>query len=170
MIRPEARAALSRWAETLAGLAVALLGILWATGSGGVLGWVVTVAGAALAAAGAQRARFGMGGGGPGIVDVTEGRIAYFGPLDGGVVDLDALESLTLDPSGRPAHWVLGRPEEPPLSIPLTAQGADGLFDAFAALPELDTERMLREMRRRPDRPVVIWRRPHLRDTALRLH
>ncbi len=170
MIRPGARAALSRWAEVLIGGGVALLGVVWAQGSGGVLGWVLAAAGAALAGAGVQRARFRSGGGGPGIVRVTEGRIAYFGPLDGGVADLDALRALTLDPTATPAHWVLDRDGEPPLSVPLTAQGADDLFDAFAALPGLDTETMLRAMRAPGRAPVLIWRRAAVRASALRLH
>ncbi|WP_211241972.1 hypothetical protein [Roseivivax halodurans] len=170
MIRPGARAALSRWAEALIGGGVIVLGILWAQGWGGILGWTVAIAGAALAGAGIQRARFRSGGGGPGVVQVTEGRIAYFGPLDGGIADIDALRKLTLDPTGKPAHWILARPGEPPLAIPLTATGADDLFDAFAALPGLDTEAMLRRMRHRPDHPVVIWRRPDLRERRLPLH
>ena len=43
--------------------------------------------------------------------------------------------------------------------IPVDAEGADELFDAFAALPGLKTERMLAQLRSRPDLPVLIWER-----------
>ena len=42
---------------------------------------------------------------------------------------------------------MLVQPGQPPLQIPLTATGAEALFDAFATLPGIRTERMLREMR-----------------------
>ncbi|SLN59121.1 hypothetical protein ROJ8625_02982 [Roseivivax jejudonensis] len=159
MIRPGAEAALRRWAETLIGAAVVLVGLLWVPRGGGALGWVVAAGGLALAVAGAQRARFGAGGGGPGIVSVTEGRIAYFGPRDGGIADLDAITALTYEPQARPAAWRLDRAADAPLVIPANAEGAERLFDAFAALPGLDTEAVLRARRSAADGPVVIWRR-----------
>ncbi len=47
--------------------------------------------------------------------------------------------------------------------MPLAAEGADALFDAFATLPGIRTERMLAEMRRGGDHPVVIWQAPTAR-------
>ena len=104
--------------------------------------------GALLIIAGIQRGRFRTGSGGPGVVQIVEGRIAYFGPLTGGTAELGQLSRLVLDPSGKPPHWLLHQPGQLPLAIPLTAEGADALFDAFATLPGLQTERMLAEMRR----------------------
>nr|WP_092810786.1 hypothetical protein [Roseivivax marinus] len=170
VIRPEVRALLGRWAEALVGAGVVALGVLWASGSGGWLGWAVVLAGLALTFAGVQRGRFRTGGGGPGIVDVTEGRIAYFGPLSGGVTDLDSIRALSLDATGRPAHWHLDREGDAALFIPVTAQGADALFDAFAALPGLDTERMLRALRRPGTGVTVIWRRSPAHHPAIGLH
>jgi len=43
--------------------------------------------------------------------------------------------------------------------IPVDADGADALFDAFASLPGLKTEHMLGQLRAAPDRPVLIWQR-----------
>ena len=57
-IRPEARAALWRAREALAGLAIGLLGLSWALGPGGLLGWLgwgLILAGVALIVIGLQR-------------------------------------------------------------------------------------------------------------------
>ena len=43
--------------------------------------------------------------------------------------------------------------------IPIDADGADALFDAFASLPGLKTERMLAQLHDAPTTPVVIWER-----------
>ena len=174
MIRPEAKAALSQWREALVGLGVLALGIYWGFFTGGGLlhwiGYAVALAGVLLIVAGIQRGRFRIGSGGPGIVQVLEGRITYFGPLSGGVADLDALSALSLDPTGKPPHWMLHQPGQEPLAIPLNAEGADALFDAFATLPGLQTERMLAEMRRDGTRPVEIWCKASCKSTHLRLH
>ena len=90
MIRPEAQTLLARWSEALIGVGIALLGAYWAffTG-GGLLHWIgygVIVLGAAVVFSGIQRARFHKGGGGPGVVQVVERRVSYFGPETGGVM------------------------------------------------------------------------------------
>ncbi len=162
-IRPEVRALLMRWREVVGAVALALLGLWWMLGPGGLLAWVgaaLMPAGAALAVVGVQRARFrGDAGGGPGVVQVDEGQITYFGPLGGGSVAIADLARLTLDQRGRPDHWVLEQPGAAPLMIPVTAEGAGALFDAFAALPGMRTARMLARMRGRSAHPVVVWQR-----------
>ncbi|MEI4232471.1 hypothetical protein [Roseovarius sp. D22-M7] len=172
-IRPQARAALWRWREALSGTGLAALGLWWVLGLGGLLHWlgyaVLIIAGAVLVM-GVQRARFRNGAGGPGVVRVDEGQVAYFGPLTGGVVAIRDLDSLTLDPSGHPAHWVLSQRGAPDLHIPVNAEGAEALFDAFAALPGLRTEHMLAQMRRLPDYPTVIWQKVSPVTSAIRLH
>ncbi|WP_417728175.1 hypothetical protein [Roseovarius sp.] len=172
-IRPQARAALWRWREVLSGLAIAALGLWWGIGSFGLLQWLgyalLILAGAVLVM-GVQRARFRAGSGGPGVVRVDEGQVAYFGPLTGGVVAIRDLDALTLDPTAQPAHWVLSTGGTPDLCIPLSAEGAEMLFDAFAALPGLRTEHMLAQMRRLPDHPTVIWQKSQSAPSHLWLH
>lgn len=160
-VRPEASAQLLRWREALIGLACLLPGAWWAlTGTGLMpyIGTLFVVIGIVLILVGRQRARFRLPGRGPGIVRVTEDQIAYFGPLTGGAVALDDLTRLGLDSTGKPAHWVLSQSGQPDLCIPLTAEGAETLFDAFARLPGLQTEHMLAQMRIHAAAPVVIWR------------
>ena len=58
-----------------------------------------------------------------------------------------------------PPHWRLEQRGHPALLIPVNAEGSDALFDAFAALPGLRTERMLQELQGAPHQAVVIWQK-----------
>lgn len=161
-VRAEARAVLWQWREVLIGGAILLLGASWAFGSGGLLHWLgyaVLVLGGAVVLAGLQRVRFRMGHGGPGVVTVDEGQVSYFGPLNGGMVAMRELVRLEIDATSRPPVWRLTQPGQGALNIPLNAEGADALFDAFAVLPGIRTERMLAEMKREADHPIVIWQK-----------
>jgi len=172
-VRPEAMALLMRWREVLIGAGLAALGLSWGLGPGGLLGWIgwaVMLAGAALAVTGLRRMRFRQGGDGPGVVQVDEGRISYFGPLEGGAVAASELERLILDPTGRPPCWVLEQPGAPALHIPVNASGSEALFDAFGALPGLDTRRLLSHLDRKAPMPVVVWERRTARPPNYRLH
>ena len=79
--------------------------------------------------------------------------------LTGGAVARSEMTAVLIDPSGHPAHWVLRQPDQPDLHIPVNAEGADDLFDAFAALPGLRTEYMLARMKAPGDQPTVIWQK-----------
>lgn len=94
----------------------------------------------------------------------------YFGPLTGGTVALRELESLTYEGGMHPAHWRLTQKGRDALLIPVNAAGADALFDAFAALPGLKTERMLSTMHASAPHAVVIWHRAPLRPAGALLH
>lgn len=162
--RPEAKAAIWRFRDVWGSLIVLALDAWWAwTGIGFVrwLGYIIAVLGVMLLIAGIQRGRFRQGSDGPGVVQITERRLAYFGPLDGGVMDIADVSRLSFDPSGHPApHWVLTGPEARDLAIPTTATGAEALFDVFATLPDLKTEKLLGVLSHPPDHRVVIWSRP----------
>lgn len=171
-VRPEARAALWRFREILSGAGVGALGVWLALGRGLTvwLGYAAIGVAIGLVIVGLQRARFRTGGGGPGVVGIDEGQIAYFGPLSGGVIAVADLERLTLDPTAQPAHWLLESHAQPPLHIPVNAEGSEKLFDAFSVLPGIKTERMLAELRGRATYPVVIWEKSSARPANLRLH
>jgi hypothetical protein len=162
-IRPEARSVIWRWRETLAGFVVASCGLYLAvTGIGlaQMFGFSMVVAATVLMFAGLQRARFRIGSGGPGMVQVDEGQVTYFGPFDGGSVAIRQLALVELDPKTKPtSSWVLTEAGQPPLAIPTTAEGAEALFDVFASLEGIRTERMLAELQKEPKKRVVIWQR-----------
>ena len=160
-IRPEVKEAIWRCREAVTGVFVSILGMYWAIGATGLLQMVGTslaVAGALLFFAGIQRARFRTGNGGAGVVHVMEGQVAYYGPYDGGAMSVAELTKVELDPTAKPSsQWVLHDPHSPPLRIPTDAEGAESLFDVFASLDGIQTERMLSELTGQPDRQVVIW-------------
>lgn len=173
MIRPEAKAQLLRWREVLVGAVVLMLGLWWLLGPGRLLvlpAFGLLVAGAGLIWVGMQRARFRAGEDGPGSVRVDEGQITYFGPLTGGAVALRELSRLTLDKTLFPAHWRLQQPGQPELLIPVNAEGAEALFDAFATLPGLRTERMLQALQGKDKHTIVIWQREASKIARLSLH
>ena len=171
--RPEAKAAVMQWREALVGGVVALVGIWLVSGPGFLLavpGYACIAGGVALVWMGIQRGRFRGPDGGAGAVQVDEGQVTYFGPLTGGTIALRELESLSLEGGMFPAHWRLAQKGQPPLLIPVNAAGADALFDAFATLPGLKTERMLNALKADPHQAVLIWQRGPLHPQGALLH
>jgi hypothetical protein len=171
--RPEAKAALWRWREVLSAVALVLLGAWWITGPAGLLafpGWALALGGTALGVVGAQRVRFRGAGDGAGAVQVVEGQVGYFGPQTGGVVALNTLERLILDARIEPAQWRLEAAGQEPVLIPVNAAGTEALFDAFAKLEGLRTERMLAALNAKRRHEVVIWERTPLRPARSLLH
>lgn len=162
LIRPEVAALLARWREVLAALALALLGLWWALGSPGLLGWLGwggVVLGLGLALGALQRMRFAVAGEAPGIVELDEGEIRYFGPRGGGVLALDQIAALSL--SADAGFWLIETGAGSILAIPRAARGGEALFDAFASLPGLDIPALLRAVAQGPGARVrPVWRRP----------
>lgn len=162
LVRPELLALLQRWREVLAGAGIVLLGGWIATFGGWFfagLGGLVAAAGVALAINGARRMRFDAHGQGPGMVQVVEGQIAYFGPETGGFLGLTELEELQLAdrPVGR--CWLLRRSDGSVLEVPLEARGAAALYDLFATLPGIDMAHVSAAAARGAGRAQVLWRR-----------
>jgi hypothetical protein len=146
-IRPELADRLHRWREVLAALSLVVLGGLglW-FGTGYVVplaGLILLGLGLAWAVQAVRRLRFLQAGEAPGIVRVTEAQIAYLGPRVGGFVGLpDLAEVRLLTLRGR-RIWRLRQADGQMLHIPVEAQGAEALFDAFAVLPGMDTARLV---------------------------
>lgn len=161
-LRPQAVAELQRWREALAGGAVAALGLYWSTGLGLVrwTGIALLILGGILLWSGIQRARFRAGHGGLGVCQVDERQIAYLSPLGGGFVSIDALTHVEIGPdkAGLPV-WRFHEPDSL-LTIPASAEGTGDLFDALTALPGVDMQAAIRASGGKPDKPVVIWRKP----------
>jgi hypothetical protein len=158
--RPEVRAFFWRWREVLLAGVVLALGLWWAFTGVGInrwLGYIFIAIGIGWGIAGVQRMRFAQDGDGPGVVQIRERRLAYFGPLDGGIIDVADLSRLEIDPSSHPdPSWVLTSVEGNSLTIPINAKGAEDLFDVFAALPEIKTATVLDVLSRTPDARVTV--------------
>jgi len=160
MIRPDLKAKLWLWREPLLGGVIALSGVMWLMTETGLMFWVglaVAIAGALVVYTGVQRLRFQVGAGGPGVVQVTERQVTYFGPDTGGAISIDALSEVSLAPGDPHNAWVLTERTGLTLEIPTHAAGADGLFDVFSALDGIRTEQMLAQLRNPPKHATVIW-------------
>ncbi len=169
-VRPEAAAAIRRWAEPAAAGGVVRLtggfGIRW-SGRGGALGWIALAA-AALALFWLRAALLGALAARPvtgaGLVVLREGEIGYMGPNRGGFLDLDGLVrvEIYLVAPGRDPVWRLVGADGEALTIPASAEGADHLPEALTALPGFSDFTAVGILQRdRPGRHVV-WERPGL--------
>lgn len=163
-VRPEVTATLRRWREVLTGIAVGLAG-LWIAVQGGALaavaGAAVVALGAGLAVIGRRRLRFTRAVDDPGVVQVVEGQIGYFGPAEGGFAGLSAITEIALvDHDGRRC-WRLSQQGGERLFVPVAAQGAEALFDAFAGLPGLEVAALIAAVESPPGLARIVWRRRH---------
>lgn len=140
-VRPEITNTVWRWREVLVSLGFAALGA-WTAVQGGYLltplGLAVFALGAGWALTTWRRLRFQQEGEAPGIVRVTEAQIAYFGPRVGGFVGLPDLSEIRLLTLRGRRIWKLKQGDGQLLHIPVESDGAEALFDAFAALPGID--------------------------------
>ncbi|MBC2834191.1 hypothetical protein [Paragemmobacter straminiformis] len=146
MIRPEVLQALNRWREVIASGGVALAG-LWIAWQGGYVllpfGLCVIALAAALALQALRRLRFAQAPATPGVVEVDEAQIAYLSPDGGGFVGLPDLVEIRLLTLRGKRFWRLRQADGQALLVPVDAMGADQLFDAFAALPNMDSAALL---------------------------
>lgn len=167
MIRPELRALLARWSEALVAAAIVLAG-LWLALRGGwffaALGGLVMLIGAALLIGAWRRMPFRRLIGGPGVVEVVEGAIRYYGAEAlGGEIALRDLSEIRLLRLRGEGHWRLRSQHGEALLIPVDAAGAEALAHAFTMLPGLDmgaVSAALAHVAEQRDAVRVLWRRP----------
>lgn len=151
-----------RGREALVGLAILGVALWWTAVAVGPLAWLaapVAAGGLALLWTGLQRYRVRPGGDGPGFVEITEGRVIYFGPETGGAIALDTLTAISLVPTARGSIWRLTVPEGA-LAIPVAARGGEALIDAFARLPGFSLARLPAGLQPPGPAPLTVWRRP----------
>ncbi|MFS4437145.1 hypothetical protein ACMA5I_02915 [Paracoccaceae bacterium GXU_MW_L88] len=162
MIRPEMRRKLRRWRDMIGGAVVLAFGV-WTYTRGGwileALGAAATLLGLTLIWLGWLKARALPDALGPGLVRISEGRISYMGPHEGGSLAIDEIRAVDLVDGA----WRLSD-RETVLAIPIGADGADALLDAFLRLPGLSWDKLAdaqREARsRKAHRPVMVWQKP----------
>ena len=157
MIRPEVIALILRAREVLWAMAVIGFGA-WLIWLGGYLlaplGGAVAVLGAGLALLALRRMRFAQAVDAPGVVEVDEGQVGYYGPNNGGFVSLPELVELRLLTMRGRRLWRLKQLDGQALLIPVEAAGAERLFDAFASLPGMDTGALVAVLDQPTDAPT----------------
>jgi hypothetical protein len=166
ILRPALTLWLHRHREELGAGAVALLG-LWVAAQGGLilipLGLLIAALGGALALNAWRRGRFAQGVRAPGVVELDEGQVGYLSPDMGGYLSLQDLVEIRLLAVRGARMWRLKQRDGQAILIPVEAEGAERLFDAFANLPGLDATALLAALQA----PVVenlaeakvVWRR-----------
>lgn len=170
-LRPEAVAAVRRYAEPVVYAAIASALAWKGIGLIGRGAWIglapLVLAGlAAIAAIGtAERALVARRSvrAGPGIVSVQEGSITYFGPHGGASMALDTLVRVDILRSGGrfapETRWELTDEAGERLSIPAGAANAGTLVDVLGGLPGFSNMAVVLAMEAGgPDRRPV-WRR-----------
>jgi hypothetical protein len=166
-IRPSILIHLSKWREAYFVTGVLLLGF-WLFVSGFTtlnlilqgLGLIVSLVGIVLLRTTIQRIRFKRTQKAPGMVDVTEREISYYGPMHGKTISLESLHKIELRESeAYAAIWVLHHVGGDPMIVPISAQGSDGLFDAFTGLSGVKMETLVAAINQAPVRSQVIWER-----------
>lgn len=163
MIRPDLIALLRRWSEVIVSAMLAALG-LWLIRLGGLIlipiGAGLLALAAPMALLAYRRIRFAQPSIAIGMVEVDEAQIGYYRPDGGGFVSLqDLIELRLIRISGAPM-WRLKQSDGQTLLIPTDAAGAERLFDAFAALPGMDTAALVAALSASAPDLAPIWRRP----------
>lgn len=164
-IRPEiiALAQKHRTGLVYGGIAVAGVLLLW-RGIAlqapllSIIGGALVAVATTMALADRQRARFRRVTDQPGVVQIDEAQISYFGPDTGGIVDRDALVRVDLVSSGDGvAHWLLTQEAGPAVHVPLSAEGAETLVDVLMTLPGVQIGAALTALDRRRRSVVPVW-------------
>lgn len=164
-VRPEVMSHLIRWREVLAGGALSLMGAWYAlTGVGNisVIGIGIALAGAVLLFTGLQRARFKVPRNGPGLVELVERRVTYFGALHGASFSLDDVDAIHIErendkPGAENMFWVFDVRGEGELRVPASAVGAEGLFDALAGFTGADYQQLIEASQSSDSGRYKIW-------------
>lgn len=160
--RPEILQTFQKWAEPLIALLIAFAGLWMLTKYGIVMkgiGAVLVIGGLTAALAGYRRVLFQQGTRGPGVVDVTERRIAYLSPFGGGFINVEDLSRIELRRQGKARVWILQSIMEERLVIPIDAANAAALFDAFTSLPGLNPQRLTQAIQDQTTQNIEIWSR-----------
>lgn len=170
-LRKDLLSGFSHWTEpasvlVLGGLGLLLLRMGWVRGHilPGLVGFgLLVLAGVALAAFRRGKRLAGTGGG-AGIVQVVEGKIAYFAPGGGGFANRDLLTRVELIAAGAGLDapgpfWLLWQEDGQMLAVPSEARGAAGLVQLVETLPGARLDRAVDVLGAPTEGRVVVWTR-----------
>lgn len=163
LIRPELAHRLRPWREVIAAVLVAAFGA-WVFSWGGLvyrpLGLGVIAVAAIWGIDARRRMRFRREIAAPGVVELIEGAIRYYGAetLGGEIALRDLVEVRLLRLDGH-AHWRLRSSDGQALLIPVEAAGAEKLAYGFSALPGFDLAAAANALDAKGETFRIVWRR-----------
>ena len=161
LIRPEARAAIWRWREVLAGGAITALGVNWAFAGFGLTRWLggaILVLGLVFLIAGLQRARVRPRSGEAGLVELDEAQLSYFLPEGGVIVPLEQVVRIEITAApGDMLHWCFADNAGHIARIPAGAAGAERLLDALSHFPGASYRKVIEASAATEPKTFVIW-------------
>lgn len=168
-IRPELIKWLSRNTEALISGCILSAGVLmlWrGVLTGGVLpislGVLLILVALPLLQRAVRRLRLSRGHS-PGVVLFDERRVGFFGPEGGGFLETDHLYGVDFETGPEGPQWLLIGEEATNLRLPVSAKGAEGLYDLFTTLPGFPVEHALSHLEASLPGRQRIWRRPSAR-------
>jgi hypothetical protein len=160
-VRTEIKGLLGRWSEAIAAVTATSFG-LWLFVLGGWIlrpvGLILVVLGFGWCVIAWRRLRFLRGASAPGVVEVDEGQVGYWGPNFGGFIALEDLAELRLVDVGNTRQWRLRTLGGEVLMVPVDAVGAGRLYDAFVTLPGIDMAALTAALNRGVGTPPL-WKR-----------
>lgn len=166
MFRTDAIAQLSRWKEPIliALVLIFALRLLWRAVTfnnwiTGIAGVVLVIVVASLLYVSYLRARLRRSASGPGIVEIDEQKITFFGPETGGEVELSNVTRLqisTLPNKMGDRNWIIWH-HGGSLVIPTAATGADQLLETLTALPGFRLDTTLKAIEATTQEIFTIW-------------
>lgn len=162
-IRPEARAFIMKWREVAMGAILFAIGLNWTLTGYGLapyVGAVLVLIGTAVLYTGWRRVQLPAGGGGPGVVEVTERQITYLSAQGGGALAVDGLlrVEVATTPDGA-LTWHFLAEDGGRLDIPGAATGAEGLLDALVSLKGVNYDQASAAIRASGADRFLIWQR-----------
>lgn len=161
-VRPEVSALLWRWRDVAGGLVVAAFGAWVFLGVAGWVGWlglILVLLGLALIWTGSIKARFRSLRDGPGFVEIVERRLTYYAPYGGTSLSLDDVTRIEMEGSGHGPHWLLTVPGEAPARIPVSAEGADQIFETLSRFPGVHYDRAIAASQSTTRERHLIWQK-----------
>ena len=178
-IRPEARAALWRWRDVIAGALVLALGLYWGLGTGGILRWIgyaFAGFGVVMVFTGLQRGMFlqRLGRRSAGVIELDERQLTYFGVGGGVIVPLGAVARIEIETNdkrdpGDDVFWRFTLGDDTVMRIPASALGSEKLFDSLSAFPGADYDKVIAASGATDKARFLIWQKKALPE-ARRLH
>ncbi len=170
-LRPELALRLRQWREPIGWSVLGVSGVwLAARGYGRVepalfvFGLLLAGASLGLLRGAVRRLRLSPDAPAEGVVVIDEARIVYLGPRTGGVIDLPSVVRVELVsrphvPSASAHAWVITAEDGTRVTIPLGAEGAEGLLDALSPLPGIDFDAGAAAIAAHAPHRTVVWRK-----------